>query len=345
MQLLCFCATLWLPGQIGSDFSVPKQKYSSNSSSTGSKRSGQTPLSIAREKSGQAFRSKVADIYFYKLSRQEGMLLRDISGASERRDWGSVQSVLGSYNGTAEPIYAAGIHAALRCGKYQEGALFYDHCKERLKITHMPVFVAALKIFGKCREPERAREVWHDALGAGDLDQNLALARMSAAADEGDVTTSAEVMDRMIESNVSLNVVHVTCAIRSCWGRGKAQHRAAKYFFDLMPELGIQPNVITFSSLMRTYTTASLKDILAAYEEMKRLRVEPNNVFAETYLIAVFQGIQVPRSPGQIAEVLRDMEVDRLRAARDALKDFEEARVRLGFMSIKISKALKLLSF
>ena len=122
-------------------------------------------------------------------------------------------------------------------------------------------------------------------------------------------------------------------------GRGKAQHRAAKYFFDLMPELGIQPNVITFSSLMRTYTTASLKDILAAYEEMKRLRVEPNNVL-ETYLIAVFQGIQVPRSPGQIAEVLRDMEVDRLRAARDALKDFEEARVRLGFMSIKISKAL-----
>jgi hypothetical protein len=87
-------------------------------------------------------------------------------------------------------------------------------------------------------------EVWKDALKEGDLDKDLALARISAAADEGDVTTSAEVMDQMVASNVPMQIGHVVSAIRSCGISG--QHKAARYFFDLLPDFGIQKNTSPF---------------------------------------------------------------------------------------------------
>lgn len=245
MQLLCLIVVLCSPFvSIQYGFSSPKQNPGDPSASKRPKNNKQTPLSVEREKSGQALRSRATDNYFFKLSRPESMLLRKISAASEKRDWRSVQTLLCNYTGKGEPIYAAAINAAFRCGKYPDGALIFDGCRQRFNISHMPLFTAALKIFGKCGQTESVHEVWKDALKEGDLDKDLALARISAAADEGDVTTSAEVMDQMVASNVPMQIGHVVSAIRSCGISG--QHKAARYFFDLLPDFGIQKNTSPF---------------------------------------------------------------------------------------------------
>eukprot|EP00438_Fugacium_kawagutii_P002490 Skav209083 [mRNA] locus=scaffold207:541580:550443:+ [translate_table: standard] len=337
---LCFLGPVGLP-----NFSVPTTPQS-NTSTPQKLRGSNTPLSIERERSGHVTRKKCTDSgYFYKLSPSESVLLRKLSAACEKRRWPSVESLLSSYNGTGEPIFAAAINGALRCGKYQEGALIYDRCQRRFQISHTPVFSAALKIFGKCGEPGRVQEVWQDALTVGDggLDSSLALARMSAAADEGDLNTSAMVLDLMIENNVSVDVIHLNSAIRCCYGQGRNQHRAAKYFFDLFPEYGIRPDIITFSSLMRAYTSAPLKQILAAYEEMKQLNIKPNKVFAEVYLVAVLHGLRMFGGPARIADTLREVAPERLKAAKMAVQDFEEGNVELTYLCGKMGQALDLL--
>ena len=276
VRLICLGAALWLFFQRGQGFS-----------SINSQRS----LGVERERSGQAPRSRVSDTVFFKLSRPEALLLREIAAKSQKRDWCSVEFLLSNYTGTGEPIYAAGINAAYRCRKYQEGAMIYDRCSSLLNITHMPVFAAALKVFGKCGEPKRVREVWQHALLAGDLNKDVALARISAAADEADLKTAAKVVDLMIAGNVSVHEGHVVAAMRSCQGNGPNQHEAAKYFFDLLPQFQLERNVIAFSCLMRAYTTAPIEDVISAYEEMT-MNIEPNKVFAESYLNAVFQGLR-----------------------------------------------------
>lgn len=339
-RLLLLWPLVFFLGPVGRpDFSLPKTPER--------RRGSQTPLSIERERAGHVKRKKVTDAgYFYKLSLPESKLLRTLSAACEKRDWASVQSLLSSYNGTAEPIFTAGINGALRCGKYQEGALIYDRCQRRFQITHTPMFAAALKVFGKCGEPGRVRELWQDALEVGDggLDASLALARMSAAADEADLNASAMVLDLMIEKNVSVGVIHLSSAIRCCCGQGQKQHQAAKYFFDLFPEYGICPNIVAFSSLMQAYTSAPLKQILAAYEEMKGLNVKPNKVFAEVYLVAVLQGLRIASNPDSIADRLREVAPERLKAGKDALHDFEEGGVELTRLCRRIGQALNLLS-
>eukprot|EP00438_Fugacium_kawagutii_P017124 Skav204440 [mRNA] locus=scaffold1093:250248:251300:+ [translate_table: standard] len=340
LVVFCFLGPVGLP-----DFSLPKTQQS-NTSTPERRRGSQTPLSIERERAGQVKRKKVTDAgYFYKLSLPESTLLRKLSAAGEKRDWASVQSLLSSYNGTAQPIFTAGINGALRCGKFQEGALIYDDCQRRFQINHTPMFAAALKVLGKCGRQQRVREVWKDALKMGDggLDTSLALARMSAAAEEGDLNTSAKVLDLMIENNVSVGVIHLSSAIRCCCSQGRKQHQLAKYFFDLFPRFGICPNIVTFSSLMQAYISAPLKQILAAYEEMKRLSIKPNKVFAEVYLVAVFQGLHMSGNADRIAGTLRKLAPERLKAGKDALQDFEEGGVELTRLCRKIEQALNLL--
>lgn len=78
---------------------------------------------------------------------------------------------------------------------------------------------------------------------------------------------------------------------------------------------------------------------------MKALNIEPNKVFAELYVVAVFQGLRLSGGPDIIANTLRNMAVERLRAAQDALKEFEEARITQTLLTRRIRKALKLLPF
>lgn len=297
-----------------------------------------------REREGYAMRKK-APVSF-QLSRSEQMLLGKIKNASEQRDWQAVCSLFETYPGKAVPIYTAAMNAAFRCRKYQEGASIYKKCEQVCENLDEPVFSAGLRLFGKLGEPEKVRKVWDAVIKKGNINDVLAASRINAAADEGDVETAAAVLDLMQDKGVPIKKFHLASAIQACWGFGNKQHQAAKYFFQLSPELGLKPDIVTFTSLAGAYFTAPLEDVLSIYSDMKELNVGANKVFAETFLTTLLQKKKSdtwPRRHDLLPNILRAKPHARIQAARCVLEDFEMAGVELSKLSADIKRALKLM--
>ena len=175
---------------------------------------------------------------------------------------------------------------------------------------------------------------------------SLGISQNQSAADEGDVETAAGILELMNNSGIAIDVNHVNSAMRACWGWNNKMHRAGKYLFDLLPELGLQPTIISFTSLIGALRTGQLQDILSAYKDMKTQGIEPDQVFAETYLVSVLQleksqQVLQARTPQQLQELLRERPVERLKAARQAIADFRKGKMKLSGLCFNIGEALK----
>ena len=273
--------------------------------------SKQEPLNRVRERSGTALHTSAPRLS--KLNGQERSLLGTISKAGKQLIWPSVESSIANYSGTAVPIYTAAMHAAVECGRYNEGADIYQKCRRCCQEFDAPVFAEALHIFRKLKQPTQVRKIWNETLRFCNLNGILALARITAAADEGDVEAAAQVLDLMHSKQVVVETAHLSSAIRSCWGWGENRHKASKYFFALFGRFNVLPNVISFTNLFGAYAAADLKDILQAYAEMKALQVLPDTAFAETYLTTLFgkdQRFTTARSPALLLDLLKDLKAD-----------------------------------
>lgn len=99
--------------------------------------------------------------------------------------------------------------------------------------------------------------------------------------------------------------------------------------------------MVSFTSLIGAYKTASLQDILSAYDEMRSLHIEPDTVFAETYIFSLLQADRKMRVQNQVHE----MSVERLQAARDALADFKDSGLHLSRACEEVCKELKRMGF
>ena len=144
-----------------------------------------------------------------------------------------------------------------------------------------------------------------------------------------------------------VNVQHVSSAIRSCWGWGKTEYRAAKYFYKLLPDFEILPNIIVFTALIGAYKAAPLNEIISAYQEMKDLQILPHIVFAETYITSV---LQMKKSFGwmdqtTLEKVLAHTPSERLMAAQDALTDFQNGGVKVTKLCRDVKLTLHRLGF
>eukprot|EP00438_Fugacium_kawagutii_P015972 Skav227109 [mRNA] locus=scaffold199:358357:359361:+ [translate_table: standard] len=301
-------------------------------------RTSQRPLSELRESSGLAVRKKVGTSDGPALSQDEKALVVKLARASEGRRWHTARSLFGAYAGSATQVYTAAMHASFRCRKNEEGSKIYEKCRANCEYVGLPAFTVALRIFSKLGDTSRVQQIWDDALKAHRLDGPLASARLVAAAEAGDVQTAAEILDKMNNSNVSIEVHHIDSAIRACWGWGNNQHKAAKYFFDLLSAMEISPTVVSFTSLIGAYKTADLPDLLHAYEEMKSLQIKPDKVFAETYIFSLLRAGNNPRASG--AEILEGNCIERAQAARDALADFKSAGLKLTRGCTKVDEEL-----
>eukprot|EP00438_Fugacium_kawagutii_P008900 Skav215708 [mRNA] locus=scaffold2573:333104:338313:- [translate_table: standard] len=266
----------------------------------------------------------------------ERALVAKIASASEGRKWQTARSLFGAYAGTATQVYAAAMHAAFRCRENKEGAIIYEKCRANCKYIGLPAFTVALRIFSKLGDTRRVQQIWDDALKAHQLDGPLASARIVAAAEAGDVETAAAILDKMKNNNVSIEVHHINSAIRACWGWGNKQHKAARYFFDLLSEMDLSPTIVSFTSLIGAYDTANLQQILSVYDEMNNLGIEPNSVFAETYLFALLQ----KRRGTRLEEEMHKQSRERLKAARNALIDFKRVGLRLQRSCVAIDREL-----
>lgn len=323
----CYCLFLFLGSPPSRAFGQPKQES----------------LGALRERTGQAVRVRVADSvgHSIRISDQDKRLLRQISVASEQRNWDEVMSLFASYSGTTTSIYTAVMNAALRCRKYEEGAKIYERCRQTCHHFEEQSFNAGLKIFGRLHQPEKVRKIWAEAKETCKLSHMMVSARIHAAADEGDAETAAAMLDLLNTSNLEINAFPITMAIRSCWGMGKTRHRAAKYFFDLFPKFGVEPNIVSCTALVGSYTEAPLEDVISAKVEMESLGIHPNRVFAETYLVSLLQlDFSRLRAISAIQDALQNVPSDRLQAARRGIADFEAAGVDLTTLCRKLKTAL-----
>ena len=184
LSLLLLLSLLLRPFQYGHGFAKLKQE---------------SPAAI-RERSGNALRKRAGNLGNIKLDREERSLLGRISNAGERREWGAARSAFASYTGDAAPIYSAALHAAVRCRRYQEGAKIFELCQKRCKNTHAPVYTQALRIFGKLKDPAKVEDVWAESLEKCEFDLVLAAAGVAAAADLGNITGAAHILDMVNES-------------------------------------------------------------------------------------------------------------------------------------------------
>jgi hypothetical protein len=70
---------------------------------------------------------------------------------------------------------------AFRCQTYEEWASLYNKWLKADGLEHEPLFVFAIKIFGKLGEAKKVREVYERALKALKLSEILAAARINVA--------------------------------------------------------------------------------------------------------------------------------------------------------------------
>lgn len=324
----CYCLFLFLGHPPSCAFGQPKQES----------------VDAHRERTGQASRVRVAHSLGHRgrILNQDKRLLREISFASEQREWDEVMSLFASYSGESIQIYTAVMNAALRCRKYAEGATCYERCRQTCQEFDEPVFATALKIFGRLQQPEKVRKIWTKAKEKFKLSEMLVSSSLQAAADEGDVQTAAAMLDLLNTSNLEINVLPITMAIRSCWGMGTTRHRAAKYFWDLFPKFGLKPTIVSFTALVGSYTGAPLEYVLSAKVEMESLGIHPDRVFAETYLVSLLQlDFSRLRAISAVQDALQNVPSDRLHAARRGIADFEAAGVEQTTLCRKLKTALE----
>ncbi|CAE7479577.1 PPR4 [Symbiodinium sp. CCMP2456] len=301
----------------------------------------QTPLSVVREKAGLAFHTRARQPESF-LSRESQILLSDISDAGSRGDWLKVQKLFGTYAGSEEQIFSAVMHIAVNCSQFKQGAAVYAKaCNLNISKTS-PTFSAALKIHARLNRQETVKQIWTEALQTCPLNEVLAGARLDAAAIEGDVETAAEVLDLLNHtSGVRTDVAHVTSAIRACWEAEGRSHHAAKFLFQHLLDLGLQPNIVAYTCLIGAYATAPLPQVLAAYDQLKSSDVAIDSPFTEVYFVTVLQKPKPEDWRGEkMIEKLKARPLDRLAAARVALHDFNAARLELSALSLSIQRAL-----
>ena len=181
------------------------------------------------------------------------------------------------------------MHAGFRCGRYQRGVAVYNNlCAMGLR-KNLPIFTLAIKLFAKARDPLLVRKTWAEALETNIMDIPLAAARIDAAAEEGDIVSAAQVLDNMTKQQLQPNLAHFTSAVRACVSAQGVSHNAANFLLLKVEEQGMAPDLIFFTALIKSYTHADVGNFTAAYQKMKDFDIEPDRVFAETYLGTLLQ--------------------------------------------------------
>ena len=281
------------------------------------------------------------------LSPLGGRMLRRIVEAGERGDWQQVRRIFAGYTGAETQVFNAVMHIALNCTQNVEGARVYEKlCAQNITKTQ-PTITAALKIYSRLGHHETVRQIWAEAKQSMKINEIMAAARIEAAAAHGDVETAAKVLDEMSSAALSIDTLHVTSAIRACWEAKGHGHNAATFLFQLLLDSGLEPNIVTFTCLAGAYKSAPLKELVRARAEMDSYDIQPDRVFAETYLASVLMLDPdvsfTMRSTQQLAAYIRPRPPERLRAAREELATLKTTDIDLTGLSLRIDKALHML--
>lgn len=190
-----------------------------------------------------------------------------------------------------------------------------------------------MRLYGKLHEMDEVEKLWSELLELECMNQILAQARINAAADNGDVDSIKEALKYMQQTRVQVNELHLSSAIHAC-ANSNDENRAlhANNFFDEMLEQRLNPNIVTYSSLVRSLTGSPRKGFLDLLDNMKDHGVKANGVFAESFMFAFLQPSGRPRNHGKHKDVLSDIRklpTDDLKTAKAVLDWFKASGIPL----------------
>ena len=276
---ICLVACLELFPSI--DFSLPAGK--------------QLPLSVLRERTGQSISVSVDrdehELFKDNLTAREKQLTSFLAQAGRHGDWSQVSRLWGRYSGTALAVHRAAMQAAFHCARYEDAARIYE------KLRNLPGFTPdsissgrGMKVFGKLGRREDVSAIWSEAVDTNLTNRLVASARINAAASMGDIEGAAQGLDFMFTNDMEPDTPDFNSAINACATADPPSPSAAMYVYEQMLKKDLQPSIITFTSLVRAHDRARCSKIEALLSEMKTTGIEPNKVFAEAFISAVFGG-------------------------------------------------------
>ena len=301
-------------------------------------RVGLNSPTIADERARLAAKRQVRPI-----SSEGRRLLADMVQAGDCGDWQHIQQILSTHTGSEIQIFSCEI--VLRINVWAAAARLPNSQKfSKLGNSARPNFLQCCAAdLCQTRQLCCSTGDWAEADDNCNLNEPLALASIDAASVEGDIESAAHVLGEMTRTKVDIDVPHINAAMHTCAAAAGRAHNAAKFLFELMLQLELQPSIITFTSLMEAYRHANLPEVLATYAEMKQRELDMDFAFAETYLCAILQKPtdSQTRSVQALKAAISSRSKDRLAAARAALADFKAAGIRLTALSAQIDRALR----
>ena len=207
------------------------------------------------------------------------------------------------------------------------------------------VYAIALKLYGKLQKLDEVRELWAELQGMGHVNKLLAQARLTAAADNGDIDSAREVLAYMEKKGIKADRFHMSSAINAC-ANSNDENRArdATSLFHEMLNKGLEVNIVTYSSLVRSLKGSPNTQLLDLLDNMKAQGVKANNVFAEN-LLYIF--LKKPSRKGcwmnedAITADLEKLGIDDLKVAKDVLDEFKASGIKLNKSCILIGRVLE----
>ena len=290
----------------------------------------QPTVSVLRERTGRSISRTVTDHFNTTVTGEEKKLMAALQLSGRSGDWSRVFQLWCKYSGNAVPVYSAAMHAAYRCGHFEDAAAMYNKLRDWRDVqVDSVVLHQGMKIFGKMRDNNTVAKIWAEAIDTNSISKLLAGARIDAAASMGDVRSAAEVLDYMISHGMNPDVYCFNSAINACRNADPPQPNAAMYLFECMLDRGLEPTVVTFTSLLNSHRLARSGDIRAIRRRMNQQGVMPDEVFAEAFVGTIFKG-RVPKFVKETRALIKQMSRSRRRELRDALSCFGERQVMTG---------------
>lgn len=278
-------------------------------------------------------------------SDDEILLAAELREAAKNADWREAQRVLSIYDGSNTKVLTAGMQAALRCKKYQDGAEIFEQLKTREAALDVPAYTVAMKIYGKLQDTEQVDEIWRTLQDLDVVDQVACGARIDAAAELGDLEKALELVSFMKKERLGIDVLHFSSAINAC---AKSLHpERADHALQLFNELvsrGLKPNIITYTNFLLASRDLPSRDLLFILDSMARKGVRANSIFVENFM---FVFLRKSRGQGRswknlsnIQMELADFDMEILEKALELIEEFRNDGIRLRTSTMNIEKAL-----
>jgi len=260
---------------------------------------------------------------FHKLTNAERSQLSDLCAAGRKRDWATAQELFVPSSNYKAPLLNAYMTAAMKCEQFLEGTVAYEKLCAFSLPKELVTYNLAIKLYAKSGQGECADQVAQEAMQVFGLDHTLAAARLVAAAELGDFPSARLILQEMQESNVTVDLGHVTTAFRAFTNdKSKTSSDATKLLQEML-DLGLVPDAGLCNSFLSTIEKPELEDFVMLDGIVGRFQVRLHSGYVETYLRKLLLLGLGRRTDADMQKHLHSVPMDRLQSAWQALQRFE----------------------